>query len=117
MFINRDLVDVVLKSTANYEELNSFRLKSISKEIDCFMYEDRTAAVEQINRCVAMLGPGVNRVVRFLDDNGSAYSVRLELVERLRNDGCLTGIRCVSHRLTDELFGFELTAVAAIHLD
>lgn len=81
------------------------------------MNVDGTTTVEEVDRGIAMLGPGVNGVVRLLDNDGAGYPVGLKLVERFRDNGRQTGIGCRPHRRTDRSLFFQRLHIATEKLD
>lgn len=107
-------VDFALQTASNDEELDALRLEAFFQHVDCAVNEDVSAAVEQVYGCVTMLGPGVNRVMRFLDDDGAADAVGLEFVEALFDNGGFASYGGFAHGGTDDTFdfkGFRATAV------
>jgi len=54
--------------------------------------------------------------VRLLDDDRAAHSVRLELVERFSDGGCVRHLGRISHRATNDVFALELRTVAVVKL-
>ncbi len=64
-----------------------------------------------------MLGPSVDCVMRFLDDDRTGNSIRLEFVERLSNYGRLAPVGGFAHQSANGFLVFERLLVAAVHFD
>ena len=71
----------MLKAASNDKELDSLGLESLSENLNGFVDKYRSTAVEQVYSSISVLRPCVNRIVRFLNDHGTAYTERLKLME------------------------------------
>jgi hypothetical protein len=92
-------------------------LEALAENFYGFVDEYGATAIEQVNSGVSVLRPSVNRVVRFLDNDGSADAKGLELMERLLDDRSFAGGSSVAHCLAYDLFGLKGAAIASVHLD
>lgn len=104
-------------AAADDQEFDPLRLESLAQDLDGFSHLHGAAAIEQVNGGITMLGPGVNRVVRLLNDHRSAYAPRLELMERIGNYGGFASVSRFLHRGRDGNFFFQGPVFAAVKLD
>jgi len=110
-------LDFALTSASDDEELDAGWLESILEEFDCSAYLDGASAIEQVHSRVAVLGPGVNRVVRLLNDHRTAHSIRLEFLKAVGNDSCFGDICGGDHRLAKGVMLLQGTTIASKEFD
>jgi hypothetical protein len=72
-----------------------------------FLRTDDISTREDINRRVSILGPGMDREVRFGDHDHAAHAERFELVEGGVNDCGLAGFRRGNQDLLDNINFFQ----------
>lgn len=110
-------VNFALEPSSHDEELDALGLEPLAQDFDRFVDFDGPAAIEQIHGSVAVLGPGVDRVVRFLDDHRAGDAIGFELVEALGDDGGFAFHGGIAHRVADAAFLFEGALIAAVKFD
>ena len=110
-------LDFALASSANDEELDALGLESLLEQFDGSADLDGASAVEQVHCCVAVLGPGVDRVVRLLDDDRTADAVGLEFLEAVGDDRGFGDSGCFDHCVADGVVLLQGLPIAAEEFD
>lgn len=100
LYLDLPALNFALQPSTNYEELDSLRSESLLQDLDRLVHSNRSSAVEQVHGRITMLWPGVDRIVRFLNDYGSRDTVRFEFMERLRDHSGIALARSFFHRRT-----------------
>lgn len=93
-----------MHTSTDDQELHSSGLEAVFEDFYGFVNVDCASAVEEIDGGVAVLWPGVDSEVRFLDDDGTGDAVGFEFVEVLGDDGGFSGFSGGHHGFADGFF-------------
>lgn len=82
--------------------------------VNSHLWPENISTGEDIHCRIPVLGPGVNRDVRFGDHHDAAHTERVELVEGGVNDGGLAGVRRGNQDLLDNFSFFQQLRVTTV---
>lgn len=78
---------------------------------------DAFAASEDVDRGVAVLGPDVDREMRFADDDHPGNAPGRELMKHRVDNRCARHVRCVGHRCSDPVEIIQAIAEAFVQVN
>lgn len=110
-------LDFGLNASSHDEELHSTGLESLLERIHGLVHVNGSSAVEEVYRCVPVLWPRVDRVVRLLDNHRARNPVRLELVETVRDNRGFADDGGIDHGLAYRALQLERLWIAIEQFD